>query len=30
MLFLINNKGNTPLDTAIENGDTDKAEVLMN
>lgn len=30
MLFLINNKGNTPLDAAIENGDIQKAEVLIN
>jgi len=30
MLFLLNNEGNTPLDSAIIQGETMKAEVLMN
>lgn len=30
MLFLLNNEGNTPLDTAILQGDLQKAEILMN
>ena len=29
MLFLLNNEGNTPLDTAIMQGDTQKAEILI-
>lgn len=30
MLFLLNKEGNTPLDTAIMQGDTQKAEILIN